>query len=252
MTQYAFFFDQSRCTNCHTCSIACKDWNYGEKIESTNVKWLRMMQWEKGVYPEVEMHTLMATCYHCEKPVCAEACPNGALFKEDKFGAVLLDPDKCKGSRQCWVACPYGAPQFEDDAPGTPMSKCTMCYDKLVQGELPVCVAACPQRALDFGPIDEMRERYGDLQALEDMPSADFAHPAIVFKPRMKKQKHVRYDSKRVLELMAKRADTGLDDVYETPEDVTDVQRGLVGYDRLVMKAPSVEETLARSKNEDG
>ena len=252
MTQYAFFFDQSRCTNCHACSIACKDWNYGEEIKSSYVKWLRMMQWEKGVFPEVEMHTLFATCYHCEKPICVDACPNDALFKEDQFGAVLLDSDKCKGSRQCWIACPYGAPQYEDNAPGTPMSKCTMCYDKLLQGELPVCVAACPQRALDFGPINEMREKYGELQALEDMPSANLAQPAIVFKPRLKKQQHVKYDAARVVELMGKRAESNLDAIYDKPSDVTEVFDGLVGYDKLVMKASSVEETLARSKNEEG
>ncbi|PWL78502.1 MAG: oxidoreductase [Coriobacteriia bacterium] len=252
MTQYAFFFDQSRCTNCHACAVACKDWNYGEEIESTNVKWLRMMQWEKGVYPEVEMHTLMATCYHCEKPICVDSCPNHALFKEDEFGAVLLDSDKCKGTRQCWVACPYGAPQYEDNAPGTPMSKCTMCYDRLVEGELPICVAACPQRALDFGPIEEMRERYGDLAALEDMPSPDTVQPAVVFKPRTTKQKHVKYDPSKVLDIMGIRADTGFPDIYEKHEDVTQVWDGLVGYDKLVMKAASVEETLARSKNEDG
>ena len=252
MTQYAFFFDQSRCTNCHACAIACKDWNYGEEIKSSYVKWLRMMQWEKGVFPEVEMHTLFATCYHCEKPVCVDACPNHALVKEDKFGAVLLDEDLCRGSRQCWIACPYGAPQYEDNAPGTPMTKCTMCYEKLVAGELPVCVAACPQRALDFGPIEEMKERYGDCRALEDMPAADIAEPAIIFKPRTTKQKHVVYDAARVVEVMAARADTGFPAVYDDSADVTEVFDGLVGYDKLVMKAASVEENLARSKNEEG
>ena len=252
MTQYAFFFDQSRCTNCHACSIACKDWNYGEEIKSSYVKWLRMMQWEKGTFPQVEMHTLFATCYHCEEPICVDACPNHALFKEDQFGAVLLDENLCKGSRQCWVACPYGAPQYEDNAPGTPMSKCTMCYDKLIQGELPVCVAACPQRALDFGPLEEMKERYGDLQALEDMPAASMVKPAVVFKPRTKKQNHVVYDPAKVVEIMGTRAEPNLKNIYDDPAEATETFDGLVGYDKLVMKASSVEETLARSKNEEG
>jgi anaerobic dimethyl sulfoxide reductase subunit B (iron-sulfur subunit) len=228
--------------------VACRDWN---DIEPGPVKWLRMMQWEKGIYPNVAMHTLFATCYHCEVPVCVDACPNHALFKEDQFGAVLVDPDLCQGARQCWIACPYGAPQFEDNAPGTPMTKCNMCYDKLVQGELPICVASCPQRALDFGPLDEMEKRYGPLKALTDMPSADIAKPAIVFKPRTEKVKHVPYDEAKVLRLMAQRVD-GLPEVYDDPSDVTEISKGLVGYDRLVMKAPSVEENLARSKNEDG
>ncbi len=248
MTQYGFFFDQSRCTNCHGCTVSCRDWN---NIESGPVKWLRMMQWEKGTFPHVRMHLLFATCYHCENPVCVEACDQNALFKEDQFGAVLLDAEKCKGSRDCWTACPYGAPAFEDDAPGTPMTKCTMCYDKLVQGELPICVTSCPQRALDFGPLEEMEKRYGTLKQLEDMPSGDVAKPAIVFKPMHEHKKVVSYDEERALELLASRGEY-LPAVFETPEQATEVYSGLVGYDRLVLKSASVEETLARSKNEDG
>ena len=251
MTQYGFFFDQSRCTNCHACPVACKDWNVGDEIKSSYVKWLRMMQWEKGSWPEVEMHTLFATCYHCEKAPCAAACPNGALFKEGEFGAVLHDAERCTGCRRCWAACPYGAPQYEGDEAGLPMSKCTMCYDKLIQGELPVCVASCPQRALDFGPMEELVERYGDCRALEDMP-APAAGPSIVFKPRARKQQHVAYDPARAVEAMRRRGDTGLPDVFAEASDVTELFDGLVGYDKLVMKAPTAAENLARSKNEEG
>ena len=31
------------------------------------------------------------------------------------------------------------------------MTKCDACVDRVVKGELPVCVAACPQRAISFG-----------------------------------------------------------------------------------------------------
>jgi anaerobic dimethyl sulfoxide reductase subunit B (iron-sulfur subunit) len=248
MTQYGFFFDQSRCTNCHGCTVACRDWN---GIPSGTVKWLRMLQWEKGTFPNVRMHLLFATCYHCEKPACVDACESKALFKEDKYGAVLLDADRCKGARDCWIACPYGAPAYEDNAPGTPASKCTMCYDKLEIGELPICVTSCPQRALDFGPLDDMKRRYGDLQELEDMPSASIVQPAIVFKPMSEHRQVVPYDMKRALELLASRGDY-LPQVFDSSEQATEVYPGLVGYDKLILKASSVEETLARSKNEDG
>lgn len=249
MTQYGFFFDQSRCTNCHACSIACRDWN--DIKGGSPVKLLRMMQWEKGTFPNLRMHVLFATCYHCEVPVCADACEHKAIFKEDKYGAVLVDPDLCEGDRNCWKACPYGAPAYEDDAPGTPMQKCNMCYDKLEAGELPICVSSCPQRALDFGPLEEMIERYGDCRALEDMPSGDVVHPAAVFKPMHEHKQVVPYDADRALELLANRGEY-LDPVFGTAEDATEVYEGLVGYDKLVMKASSVAETLARSKNEEG
>lgn len=248
MTQYGFFFDQSRCTNCHACSVSCRDWN---DIEPGPVKWLRMLQWEKGSWPQMRMHVLFATCYHCENPVCADACDHHAIFKEEQFGAVLVDRDLCEGDRHCWQACPYGAPQFADDVPGTPMSKCTMCYDKLVQGELPICVASCPQRALDFGPLDEMRERYGDCTALPDMPSGRAEQPAIVFKPMTQHVKHVPYDEQEALALMAGRGER-LDPIYNSAADVTEDLDRVVANNVLKMKATSVAENLALSKNEDG
>jgi anaerobic dimethyl sulfoxide reductase subunit B (iron-sulfur subunit) len=247
MTQYGFFFDQSRCYNCHACVVACRDWN---GIDPGPVKWLRLLQWEKGTFPNVRMHVLFATCYQCENPVCADACPNQALFKEDKYGAVLVDPDRCKGARQCWIACPYGAPQYEDDAPGTPMTKCTMCYDRLEQGERPVCVLACPARALDFGPLDELRQKYGERMALEDMPSGELEKPAVVFKPMAEKKKLVPFDEQKALELLRERGE--LPPVFQSAEDVTEVDPDVVGYNRLVLKAPNVEQNLALSKNEEG
>ena len=91
------------------------------------------------------MHYLFASCFHCEQPLCLEACPNNALYKDERFGAVLVDEARCQGAQQCWIACPYGVPQFADDAPGTKMSKCTMCIDRSVQGQMPgMCGISCP------------------------------------------------------------------------------------------------------------
>ena len=246
MTQYAFFFDQNRCYNCHACVVACRDWN---DIQPGPVKWLRMLQWEKGVWPTLRMNTLFATCYHCENPVCVDACQHHALFKEDKYGAVLLDEDLCEGDRNCWKACPYGAPQYEDDAPGTPMSKCDMCYDRLEQGELPTCVMACPGRALDFGTLEEMEAKYGTLKALPDMPDGDFVKPAVVFKPVNPRKNIVPYDVDRAMELMRDRGED-LPPQFEYADVETAEER--IGYGKLVMKAASVEEALALSKNEEG
>lgn len=88
MVQYGFYFDQSRCTGCNTCVIACKQWN---GIPPGPVKGMRVYQWEKGAFPKIRIHLLAISCYHCENPVCVRACPNGALIKEEKYGAVLVD-----------------------------------------------------------------------------------------------------------------------------------------------------------------
>jgi len=247
MTQYAFYFDQSRCYNCHACVVACRDWN---NIDAGPVKWLRMLQWEKGAFPSTRILSVYAACYHCQKPVCVFSCASHALFKEPKYGAVLLDESLCSGCRECWRACPYGAPQFADDVPGTKMSKCDMCYDRLEDGKKPICVEGCPGRALDFGPIDEIKGKYGDFQQLEGMPAPDATHPAIFFKPINERREVVAYDKDRALDLMQHRKD--MPDLFGNAEDVEELPDGLVGYSKLVMKAPNTEAALALSKNEEG
>ena len=247
MPQYGYFFDQSRCMSCFACAVACKDWN---DLPSGPVKWLRRFEWEKGAFTNIRVHRLFANCYHCENPVCVDVCPNHAIYKEEKYGAVLVDSEKCKGARQCWIACPYGAPQFESDEPGTKMSKCTMCIDKLEQGEKPVCVMACPMRALDFDTLENLTTKYGTNRDLEDMPSSATTVPAIIFKPMDKKKQYVPYDMNKALQLMARR--DPLPTVFGSPNDVTDIPQGLVGRDKLIMKPRSTEELMRVTRNDEG
>jgi anaerobic dimethyl sulfoxide reductase subunit B (iron-sulfur subunit) len=247
MPQYGFFFDQSRCISCYTCAVACKDWN---DVPPGPVKWLRMFEWEKGVFTSVRVNTLFAPCYHCENPVCVDACPNGALYKEEKYGAVLVDKEKCKGTRRCWIKCPYGAPQFETDEPGVKMSMCTMCIDRLEQGEMPVCVMSCTMRALDFDTLENLAQKYGTNRDLEDVPSSSTTKPAVIFKPKDEKKQYVPYDVNKALLLLANR--DPFPAVYEKPSDVTDVPEGMVGRSRLVMKPHNVQELMQVTRNDEG
>ena len=191
MTQYGFFFDESRCYDCRACSMACTSWNGREPGEP---KLLRRFTWEEGTFPAVAMHSLFAPCYHCENPACVPACPNGAIVKEDKYGAVLVDEELCTGCGTCWNACPFGAPQYKEKEGHKVMSKCTMCVERLEAGKMPNCVTACQTRALDFGPIDELIAKYGELRALDAMPDDRGTKPSIVFKPVAPKVKVVPYD----------------------------------------------------------
>jgi DMSO reductase iron-sulfur subunit len=164
MTQHGFFIDISRCTGCNACVIACKQWH---NIPPGPVKWMRVYQWEEGSFPNLDLNTLPIMCMHCSNPVCIEACQHGAIYKEDKYGAVLVDQSKCEGDRKCYDACPYGVPQFAGDEPGQKMSKCDMCIDRLEEGLKPICVLSCSMRALDFGPIEELRAKYGNAIYVE-------------------------------------------------------------------------------------
>ncbi|MFH1003599.1 MAG: FAD-dependent oxidoreductase [Chloroflexota bacterium] len=167
MTQYGFFVDLSRCIGCNACVVACKQWH---DIAPGPAKPMRVYQWETGTYPRVRLHMLPIMCYHCATPSCMEACPNRAIYKEEKYGAVLVDPDRCRGHRECWAACPYGTPQYHNDEPDAPMLKCTMCFDRLEEGLKPICVLSCGMRALEFGPLDEIIRKYGKLNRLDAEP----------------------------------------------------------------------------------
>jgi len=242
--QYGFFIDQSRCIGCNSCTVACTEWH---DISPGSVKWMRVYQWEKGTFPNMRLYILPVTCYHCENPVCIKACPNVAIYKEEKYGAVLVDLNKCQGTRKCWRACPYGAPQYDGDELGGKMSKCNMCIDRLEQGLKPICVLSCSMRALEFGPLDELRKKYGNLRRLEDMPKDSITRPAVVFKPADPKKQVIPWDSTRALELWQKRQShlgEPLPDVFTEIADVTEAPEDIVGRNKLVLKAKNSEELM--------
>lgn len=236
MTQYGFFIDLSRCTGCNACVIACKQWH---DIRPGPVKWLRVYQWEKGTFPDIDLRVLPVMCFHCENPACTQACPNGAIYKEEKYGAVLIDPAKCTGERKCWKACPYGTPQFAGEGPGLEMSKCNMCIDRLEQGLAPICVLSCSLRALEFGPMDALQEKYGHLRQLEQMPRESITVPSVIFKQADPKKQIVPWDWRRTLELWKKRhADSGepLPEVFTNAADILEVPDETYGRNKLVLK----------------
>ena len=131
--QYGFYFDQSRCTACHACAIACKSWNL---LQPGPTKWLRMLQFETGTFPTLRLNNIFVPCYHCQNPVCVPAS-KGAMFKEGNYGAVLIDPAQANSPnlRAAWEACPYGCITFDSDNQNANASKCTMCIDRLTQNK---------------------------------------------------------------------------------------------------------------------
>ena len=189
--QMAFYFDASACIGCKACQIACKDKN----DLPLGVLWRRVFEYGGGDWVEQDgikvpsllfSYYLSSACQHCENPVCRDVCPVQAITKRDD-GIVILDNEKCIGCRYCEWACPYGAPQYNEEI--NAMTKCDFCYDLQDQGLNPACVDACVMRCLDYGELDELRQKYGDLDAIEPLPTGDITQPALVITPHKHAQR---------------------------------------------------------------
>jgi anaerobic dimethyl sulfoxide reductase subunit B (iron-sulfur subunit) len=184
MTQLCFYFDQTRCTGCYTCSVACKDWY---DIDAGPVNWLRVQEREEGDFPDLCISYLASPCFQCLNPPCAMACPAKAIARRESDGIVTVDRKKCLGNKECRTlclsACPWGAPQF---GPGenAKMQKCEFCLERLQQGQQAVCVEACPMYALDIGPENELQAKYGDAQEAKGFQYSARFKPSVIFKPK--------------------------------------------------------------------
>jgi formate dehydrogenase iron-sulfur subunit len=188
-----FFTDTSICIGCKACEVACKQWNdvpddgfdlLGMSYDNTGAlgasTWrhvafieqpaprpepvdlgmpgMRPPGAETGAEGREQFRWLMSSdvCKHCTHAGCLDVCPTGALFRTE-FGTVVVQQDICNGCGYCVSGCPYGVIQRrEGDGRAW---KCTLCYDRLKDGQEPACAHACPTKSIQFGDLDELRER---------------------------------------------------------------------------------------------
>jgi formate dehydrogenase iron-sulfur subunit len=178
-----FFTDTSVCIGCKACEVACKEWNHvpedgfvftGMSYDNTaglgadTWRHVAFIEQSKRVGSQVTgaapdggaggVRWLMASdvCKHCTHAACLDVCPTGALFRTE-FATVVVQEDICNGCGYCIPACPYGViDQRHGDGRAW---KCTLCYDRLSVGAEPACAKSCPTDSIQFGPLDELRER---------------------------------------------------------------------------------------------
>ncbi len=185
MTQYAFYFDGTRCTGCKTCEFACKDY-YDLNSE---VQYRKVYECSGGETVKDDDGYLSTTCFayyvsmacnHCDDPACVEVCPTGAMHKDAEMGLVSVDAEKCVGCGYCHMACPYNAPKVDREKGHS--VKCDGCLERVQQGEQPLCVRACPARALEFGPVEDIAKR-GERGNIAPLPEPHYTNPNLYIKP---------------------------------------------------------------------
>jgi formate dehydrogenase iron-sulfur subunit len=180
-----FFTDTSVCIGCKACEVACKEWNavpedgieltgmsYDNTVSLSGSTW-RHVAFIEQVTPPGESRWLMASdvCKHCTEAGCLDVCPTGALMRSE-FGTVVVQDDVCNGCGYCVSACPFGVIGRREIDGGA--HKCTLCYDRIVDGLTPACAKACPTESIQFGPLDELRElAQGRLQELHESGMAE-------------------------------------------------------------------------------
>ena len=145
------------------------------------------------------------------------------------------------------MACPYGSIMFASDQPGERGSKCTMCIDRLETGKNPICVLSCSMRAFEFGPIDELANKFGQLRELEEMPSGDVTRPSVVFKPAQPKRQIIPWNAEKALNLWRRMAVLRPENtryIFKKGEDTTRIHPDTTRKDHLVLKAKNAEDLM--------
>ena len=164
-----FFTDTTLCIGCKACEVACKQWNQlpADGFDFTgysydNTRHLGSTTWRHVSFKEqigergARWLMMSDVCKHCDHAPCEVSCPTGAILYNE-FGDVYVQADICNGCGYCISACPFGVlGRNEDDGHA---HKCTLCYDRQKDDMTPACAKACPTASIQFGPVQELRDR---------------------------------------------------------------------------------------------
>ena len=165
---YSILVDTSKCTACRGCQMACKQWNQLPATETKNwgsyqnpqdlsaVTW-KLVRFADGANGDGKPYWYFFTdqCRHCLSPGCMAAAENEEIVQDEKTGAVLFTPKtKDLDFEATLDGCPYNIPR--QDPKTKVLFKCTMCFDRITNNQIPACVKSCPTGTLMFGERDKI------------------------------------------------------------------------------------------------
>jgi molybdopterin-containing oxidoreductase family iron-sulfur binding subunit len=159
------------------CMTACRKENNVPLFDDKRIDnyWIRVATL-KQKFPNARPRPIPLLCNHCENPFCVKVCLVKASFKR-KDGIVLIDEHRCIGCRYCMIVCPYKARSFvfkhheqhtNPDAPKRQhgvVEKCNFCVSRVDRGLKPACVTACPNKAMNFGNLNDTQSEVAKLIA---------------------------------------------------------------------------------------
>jgi formate dehydrogenase iron-sulfur subunit len=180
--QKGMFVDTSICTGCKACQVACKAWNgldpepghfrsdpatkllaknfTGNSYDNTGAmsatdwRQVRFIEQFNSKRTGSRWLFMSDSCKHCNDAACLNVCPYHAIIRTD-MGNVVVQQDKCMGTKHCNRACPYGVVKYSAESDTS--QKCTLCNDRIHNGLGTACSKACPTGSIQFGEVPELK-----------------------------------------------------------------------------------------------
>ena len=175
----AFYVDTTRCINCRTCEVACKDANgAGPGVRHPPRPGVRGRHLSRRSTPTTSpCRAITARIRLASRSARPGLTPEsggraGHPRSRPAASAAGIAPGPAHTARRNTIR------------EAGQVVKCNMCLGKTAEGEPPACVAACPMRAIEVASFEEIAARAGATDAIRDLPPPSFTRPRSRYKVR--------------------------------------------------------------------